>query len=103
MSNPTTPEAPGDRPRPEFRTAHHVVGASQADTTVLLDVERGRYYTLNEVAGRIWELLGQGASIPAIVERLGEEYDVPMATLVADTGDLIRRLLKARLIETEAR
>ncbi|HLQ23970.1 MAG TPA: PqqD family protein, partial [Gemmatimonadales bacterium] len=46
-----------------FRPLAHVVWARHADATVLLDAERGQYYTLNEVAGRVWELVAAGEPV----------------------------------------
>lgn len=90
-------------PQGHFDRANGVVGTRQGDTTVLLDVNRGMYYTLNEVGGRIWELLGEGVAVPAIVERLQEEYDVAAETLVTDATGLIDRLLRVKLIRPAGR
>ncbi|HEY7876654.1 MAG TPA: PqqD family peptide modification chaperone, partial [Gemmatimonadaceae bacterium] len=54
----------------------HVLAATQGEETVLLDVERGRYYALNEVGSRIWSLVCEGVPFAGIVERLRAEYDV---------------------------
>lgn len=85
-----------------FRPFSHVVWARQADATVLLDAERGLYYTLNEVAGRTWELLAAGEPLIEILRCLGEEFDVGEETLRADIAALLTRLLDAKLIERTA-
>ncbi len=90
-------------PQSRFDQASGVVGTRQGDTTVLLDVNGGMYYTLNEVGGRIWELLGSGVPVPEIIERLQEEYQVAPETLVADTAALIDRLLQAKLVKAAGR
>ncbi|MGH8223672.1 MAG: PqqD family protein [Woeseiaceae bacterium] len=82
-----------------FRARAHVVWARHIDATVLLDAERGRYYTLNEVAGRTWELLAAGEPVIEILRCLGDEYEVPAETLQADVAELLERLLMAALIE----
>jgi hypothetical protein len=82
-----------------FRPFPHVVWVRQADATVLLDVERGLYYTLNEVAGRTWELMVAGEPLIEVLRVLTDEYDVSEETLQTDTAALLRRLLDARLIE----
>jgi Coenzyme PQQ synthesis protein D (PqqD) len=82
-----------------FRPLPHVVWARQADATVLLDAERGLYYTLNEVAGRTWELLAAGEPLIEILRCLGGEFEVTEGTLQADAAALLRRLLDAHLIE----
>jgi hypothetical protein len=76
-----------------------VVWARQADATVLLDAERGLYYTLNEVAGRTWDLLAAGEPLIEILRCLGDEFEVSEETLQADVAVTLRWLLDARLIE----
>ncbi|HEU5169426.1 MAG TPA: PqqD family protein [Gemmatimonadales bacterium] len=82
-----------------FRARPHVVWARHADTTVLLDADAGRYYTLNEVAGRVWDLLVAGEPLLEILRCLGDEYDAPAELLEADVEALIERLLEAALID----
>lgn len=82
-----------------FRPFAHVVWARQADATVLLDAERGLYYTLNEVAGRSWELLVAGEPLIEILRKLGDEYDVSADTLQTDLAATLKELLEAGLIE----
>ena len=96
--SPRTQASPG-----RFDRTKGVVGTRQGDTTVLLDVNGGMYYTLNEVGGRIWELLGDGVAVPGIIERLQEEYDVPLGRLDADVRSLIDRLQATKLIEPARR
>jgi hypothetical protein len=76
----------------------HVVSARAGDTTVLMDRERGTYHTLNEVSGRIWELLGDEGATSEIVERLLEEYDVSRSQLERDVAATFRQFLADRLI-----
>jgi hypothetical protein len=75
------------------------VWTRHTDAIVLLDAERGLYYTLNEVAGRSWELLASGEPVIEILRCLGDEYDVPSETLQADVEAVLKRLLDAALIE----
>jgi len=75
------------------------VWARHADATVVLDAELGRYYTLNEVAGRAWELVAAGEPVVEILRLLGEEYDAPTETLERDVAELLNRLLEAALVE----
>jgi len=82
-----------------FRPFAHVVWARQGDATVLLDAERGLYYTLNEVAGRTWELLTGGEPLIEVLRCLNDEFEVSDGTLQADTAALLKRLLDAGLIE----
>jgi hypothetical protein len=66
--------------------------------TVLLDLESEHYFGLDAVGTRIWALLGEGASVGAVVDTLLQEYEVERATLEADVADLLSNLLEAGLI-----
>ena len=83
-----------------FVPAPHVVAVVQDTDTALLDVQRERYYTLDEVGTRVWALLGEGADVPAIVDRLTQEYNAPAATIEADVRALLTALHKAALVRT---
>jgi len=82
-----------------FRPRPHVIWARHADAIVILDADRGQYYTLNEVAGRIWELLVAEEPLVEVLRALREEYDAPAEMLEADAAALLDRLLETALIE----
>jgi hypothetical protein len=81
-----------------FHHVPNVVSARAADATVLMDQKRGTYYTLNEVGGRVWELVDAGGTVSEMVERLLEEYDVSRGQLEADVAATLRQLLDDRLL-----
>ena len=41
-----------------------------------MNLEIGRYFTLNEVGSRIWELIDKNNEVEGIINGLLEEYDV---------------------------
>lgn len=82
-----------------FRKPPHVFSATQADATVLLDAERGLYFTLNEVGGRAWELLVAGEPLIEVFQCLGNEFEIEAETLQGDIVALIDQLLDRKLIE----
>lgn len=81
-----------------FHHLPHVVSARGAGATVLMDRKRGTYFTLNEVGARIWELIGAELSLPVMIERLLEEYDVPREQVENDVTTTIQQLRRDRLI-----
>jgi len=88
-----------------FRHAPHVVWTSLRGETVVFDIERGKYESLNEVATSVWELLSDGSTFESIIDALKEEYELPadgaVDQLVTDVAMLIARLEKARVIVSE--
>jgi len=83
-----------------FHPLPHILSARAGDTTVLMNRQRGTYHTLNGVSGRIWELLGPGATTSAIITRLLEEYEVPRKQLESDVAATVLRLQQDRLIDS---
>lgn len=81
-----------------LRADEHVVWASRGEDTVLLDLARDRYYTLDSVGGRIWTLLQGGVSVVDLVARLVTEYDAPASVIAADTVAFLEALRRARLV-----
>ena len=79
-----------------------MVAATQGESTVLLDVRRGRYHTLNSAGGRAWTLLATGTTYGAIVEMLRAEYVIEPAgaddRIGRDVAALLERLRSAGLL-----
>lgn len=65
---------------------------------VILDLSSGRYFGLNQVATRIWTLIGDGLDTAAIVATLSREFDADVATIERDLRDLLDALSSRRLI-----
>jgi hypothetical protein len=82
------------------------VAATQGEATVLLDVERGRYHTLNAVGGRVWALLAAGTTVGDIVRTLHAEYALPLDTpadrVERDVMALLAQLRDAGLLDEAA-
>ncbi|HWW87529.1 MAG TPA: PqqD family protein [Vicinamibacterales bacterium] len=85
-----------------FQRAPHVASTRHGAETILLDVKRERYHTLNDVGTRIWELLAGGATLSTIVEVIRKEYEVPTAAgadqLEQDVTLLLKQLYGAGLL-----
>ena len=66
--------------------------------TVLLDVEAERYYALDEVGSRCWELLAEHGDLEKVVASMLAEFDVDEATLRSDLEGLLEQLSAAGLV-----
>ena len=66
--------------------------------TVLLNLRDERYYGLDDVGTRVWQLLGEHGDIERIVSTMLGEYDVEEATLRQDVEKLIAALLEVGLV-----
>ena len=65
---------------------------------VLLDLESGEYFGLNDVGTRFWELVSTGSTYGQARDKLLAEFDVDRATLEADLDQLVGSLLHRKLV-----
>jgi coenzyme PQQ biosynthesis protein PqqD len=69
--------------------------------TVLLRLEDGGYYALDEVGAMIWNLCDGRRAVADIVAILCAEFDAPEATVRADVLEFIADLRSERLLVVE--
>lgn len=69
--------------------------------TAILDPDSGQFYSLNEVAGRVWELLRDGTTFRAIMDQLDSEYDVAAEALAVDLERVLEQFARAGLLQVE--
>lgn len=89
-----------------FLTINTILEASQdqvsADLTadsstavVILGLKDGKYFELNEVGARVWQLIQQPRSLQSVLDALMEEYEVTADQCQNDlmilTSDLISK------------
>ena len=70
--------------------------------TVLLRLEDGGYYALDDVGARIWVLCDGGRAVADIVALLCEEFDAPEAVVQADVLEFIDDLRRDWLLVLDA-
>jgi hypothetical protein len=69
------------------------------EAAILLNSRTGKYFVLEEVGARLWELLGEGKGLRASCETLLEEYEVEPAQLEQDLLELVSKLAENGLVE----
>jgi hypothetical protein len=86
-------------PRSIARPRAGVLAREVGGEMVLLDVEAGTYFGLNEVGTRVWALLAEGVSFSELEVRMLAEFEVDRPTLAADLHGLLRDLAEQGLID----
>ena len=71
------------------------------DELVLLDSASGKYFSINAVGRRVFELLGQDPRIESAVSALLAEFDVEEKTLRADIHLFLVEMKAKGLVETD--
>ena len=69
------------------------------DEQVMLDIEKGKYFSLNPVATRIWEILEQAMDIHQLCTLLKKEYDIDAKPCQEETQDYLDEMVKLGLVQ----
>lgn len=76
-----------------------VLSREVSGETVLLNLKNERYYGLNEVGTRIWQLLKEQGDLQRVYVTLLQEYDIDNRQLVDDINKIVNDLVMEGLIE----
>jgi len=86
------------RTRPPFSIPEHVLARKLDDEMVLLNLDSGEYFGLNDTGTRVWELLADGCGSDEVVDRLIEEFEVAGEVAASHVATLCSELLEAGLL-----
>jgi hypothetical protein len=81
-----------------FRRREGILQQDVSGAVVLFNMENGRYYSLNDVGARAWELCDGARSLSAIVAVLSGEYAEAEATVHEDVVNLFSELSDEQLL-----
>lgn len=65
----------------------------------LLNTQTNKYFALEKVGTRVWELLNEGKPIKEAYQILLDEYEVAPARLQADVLELVNHMMENGLVE----
>jgi hypothetical protein len=69
------------------------------DEMVMMDMDQGKYFSLNPTATVIWELLDKPLSMEELCDRLMEEYEVDKEQCLDDVKEHIKEMIKKGLVK----
>ena len=81
------------------RKLEAVISADLDETTVMMDIEKGQYYSLNTVGTRIWEMLDEPIIVSTICERLRANFEVSTEKCQHEALSYLTHLLELSIIE----
>jgi coenzyme PQQ biosynthesis protein PqqD len=85
-----------------LRRQEGVLAQQAHGRTVLLRLEDGGYYALDEVGAMIWELCDGSRAVAEIVALLCEQFDAPESTVQEDVLEFIGDLRREQLLVVDA-
>ena len=83
----------------EFKAADGILFQTVANEAVLLNMDDNRYYGLDDIATRMWQLLMVHGDEDAVIGQMLEEYDVEEPVLRQDFAALVAEMEQNGLIK----
>jgi hypothetical protein len=71
-----------------------IVASDIDDEKVMMSIEKGRYYSLDPVGSRVWELIEKPVKVSELIDALLLKYDVDRATCEQDVLAFLEDLNK---------
>jgi hypothetical protein len=78
--------------------SEHQTSSQVGDEQVILDLEGGVYYGLNDVGARIWEIVQEPVQVEEIIATIQSEYDVTEKQCAADVKELLAEMEEYGLV-----
>lgn len=82
-----------------LRIPAHVSFSAIGEDAFLLNTKTNKYYGLQEVGARLWQLLTDGMTLKDAHQKLLVEYEVSAEALKQDLLELLEELEKNGLVE----
>jgi hypothetical protein len=70
-----------------------VLTAEVDGEVVMMSIEQGRYFGLDDIGSDIWRRIEPPCSFAVLVDRLASDYDADRATIAADVQALLDRMV----------
>jgi hypothetical protein len=86
-------------PHMRLRRRERILKQEADGTVVLLSLHTGRYFALNEVGGRIWELCDGSRTVSETAAIISLEYEAPLDVVERDLTELLTNLIHENLVE----
>lgn len=68
------------------------------DELVMMDLDKGLYFGLEDVANAIWRCIAEPLAVSAICEKIASEFDADEKTVRRDTIDFLTEMHRENLI-----
>jgi hypothetical protein len=87
--------------RSQVQRSKDQLAATVDREVVILSIERGSYYGLDDIGSEIWELIEKPVAVGALCDALTTKYDADRMTVERDVLALLEKLLAEGLITAE--
>ena len=86
-----------------FTIASDVISTEMDGESVLMHVQEGKYFSLNDTGSLVWQKLEKGsASLEDLVSLIMQDYDVEEDLCRRDLEKIIQQMVSQGVLEQEA-
>lgn len=78
-----------------------LLAAAVHDETLMMDVDAGRYYGLDDIGSEIWQRLEAPLKFGVLIDSLAAEYDAERDVIAADVGKLLTLMAEHGLVRLD--
>ena len=75
-----------------------VLTAEVDGEVVMMSIEQGRYFGLDDIGSDVWHRIEPPCSFAALIDRLAADYDADRATIAADVQALLARMAEQDVV-----
>jgi len=68
---------------------------------IIMDMDSGKYFGLNETGAAIWTLISKHHTLGEVLKRLLEEYEVPAQQLENELRGFLKAIYEKGLVDVE--
>ncbi len=85
----------------QYKRNDEMLSNKMDNELILLSLQNDRYFGLNEVGTRIWELLEKPVTLDELTEKLAGEYHIAPETCRKELASFIADMTEKKLITIE--
>ncbi len=85
----------------KYKRNSKTISGRLSDELVMMDIEKGKYFSLNPVATRIWDLLENPLSVDELCGLLMKEYEVEAEQCRTEVGEVISEMVRLGVVFEE--
>lgn len=82
----------------KYSKTSKIISGRLHDELVMMDIDKGKYFALNPVATRIWDLLEKPLTIDELCSILMDEYEVSESQCRQDVQEVLEEMVRLGVV-----
>jgi len=80
----------------------NVIGETMEGETIVLNYQTGDYYSLNDSASTVWQLIEKNSSFRGMIDRLGVQFEAEATEIESAISSFLQELKNENLIVADS-